>query len=71
VVQAYIAQLTAARVFSKPVVTQVAPLEAFYAAEDYHQNYAALHPNDAYIVFHDAPKVANLKQRFPEMYVGS
>ena len=71
VVQAYIAQLAAARVFSKPVVTQVAPLEAFYAAEDYHQNYAALHPNDAYIVIHDAPKVANLKRHFPEMYVGS
>jgi peptide-methionine (S)-S-oxide reductase len=71
VAQAYIAQLTAARLFSKPIVTQVAPLEAFYTAEDYHQNYAALHPNDAYIVFHDAPKVANLKKRFPEMYAGS
>lgn len=71
VAQAYIEQLTAAQVFAKPIITQVAPLEAFYAAEDYHQNYAALHPNDAYIVFHDAPKVANLKQRFPEMYASN
>jgi peptide-methionine (S)-S-oxide reductase len=71
VAQAYIAQLTAVRLFSKPIVTQVAPLEAFYTAEDYHQNYAELHPNDAYIVFHDAPKVANLKKRFPQMYAGS
>jgi peptide-methionine (S)-S-oxide reductase len=71
VAQAYIAQLATARLFAKPIVTQVAPLEAFYAAEDYHQNYATLHPNDAYIVFHDAPKVANLKKRFPEMYTGS
>lgn len=71
VAQAYIEQLTAARRFSKPIVTQVAPLEAFYAAEDYHQNYARLHPNDGYIVFNDAPKVANLKKQFPELYVGS
>ena len=70
VAQAYIEQLTAARQFSKPIVTQVTPLEAFYAAEEYHQNYAALHPNDGYIVFHDAPKVANLKKQFPELYVG-
>lgn len=71
VAQAYIEQLTAARVFSQPIVTQVVPLEAFYAAEDYHQNYAALHPNNSYIVFNDAPKVANLKKRFPEMYVSN
>lgn len=71
VAQAYIEQLTAARVFSQPIVTQVVPLEAFYTAEDYHQNYAALHPNNSYIVFNDAPKVANLKKRFPEMYVSN
>ena len=49
-------------------MTQVAPLTGFYAAEDYHQDYARKHPNDMYIVVNDAPKVARLKQVFPGMY---
>ena len=68
--QAYIAQLDQAKVFPRPIVTQVAPLQAFYPAEAYHQNYAALHPNQPYIVFNDAPKVAHLRQLFPDFYVG-
>jgi peptide-methionine (S)-S-oxide reductase len=70
VAQAYIAQLDQANVFSSPIVTQVVPLEGFYPAEAYHQNYAALHPNQPYIVFNDAPKVAHLRQLFPDIYVG-
>lgn len=68
VAQAYIAQLDQAKVFHGPIVTQVVPFEAFYEAEAYHQNYATLHPYDRYILFNDAPKVANLKLEFPELY---
>jgi peptide-methionine (S)-S-oxide reductase len=66
---AYIEQLNRARVFERPIVTQVAALNAFYEAEAYHQDYAVHHPNDTYIVVHDLPKVANLRQQFPELYV--
>jgi peptide-methionine (S)-S-oxide reductase len=66
--EAYIDQLNKSHAFSKPIVTQVAPLKAFYIAEAYHQNYAELHPNDLYIRINDAPKVANLKKEFPELY---
>ena len=70
IADAYIAQLDQAKVFSHRIVTQVAPLKAFYPAEAYHQNYAALHPNQPYIVYNDAPKVEHLKQQFPELYSG-
>jgi peptide-methionine (S)-S-oxide reductase len=66
----YIAQLDKAKIFSRPIVTQVVPLKAFYPAEAYHQNYATLHPNQPYIVFNDAPKVAHLRQEFPDLYAG-
>jgi len=69
VAQAYIDQLTAAKTFASPIVTQVAPLPAFYKAEDYHQNYLALHPNQPYIVFNDLPKIAALKKQFPDLYI--
>ena len=65
---AYIDQLSKAHVFSRPIVTQVVPLTHFYNAEDYHQNYLALHPNDPYIVFNDQPKVRALKKEFPGLY---
>ncbi len=64
----YIAQLTAARSFPAPIVTQVVPLQAFYAAEAYHQNYAHRHPDNPYIVYNDAPKVVHLQQLFPALY---
>ena len=70
IVEAYVAQLKAAKVYKDPIVTQVAPLRAFYEAESYHQNYYNLHPNQPYIVIHDLPKVANLKQEFPTLYTG-
>jgi peptide-methionine (S)-S-oxide reductase len=68
IAEAYIAQLDHAKIFSRPIVTQVVPLQAFYPAEAYHQNYAALHPNQPYIVFNDAPKVSHLQQEFPDLY---
>lgn len=70
ITDAYIAQLDQAHVFSSKIVTQVSALKAFYPAEAYHQNYATLHPNQPYIMFNDAPKVANLKQEFPDLYTG-
>ena len=69
IAEAYIAQLTAVNSFRHPIVTQVVPLQGFYQAEAYHQNYATLHPNNLYIVMNDAPKVANLKKQLPELYV--
>ncbi len=68
IARAYIEQLSGAHVYKQPIVTQVAPLATFYPAEDYHQDYAKLHPHDGYIVFNDAPKVANLKALFPDLY---
>lgn len=65
---AYVAQLTAAKSFPAPIATQLAPLKAFYPAETYHQDYFEKHPNAPYIVYYDAPKVAHLKQLFPELY---
>ncbi len=70
IAEAYIAQLDQAKVFKGKIVTQVVPLKAFYPAEDYHQNYATLHPDNPYIFFNDAPKVANLHKEFPDLYTG-
>ncbi len=70
IAEAYIAQLDHAKVFSRPIATQVVAFEKFYEAEGYHQNYFELHPNDPYIVYNDAPKVANLRKEFPEIYSG-
>jgi len=69
IANAYIAQLDTAKVFRHPIVTQVVPLQAFYPAEAYHQDYATLHPNQPYIAFNDAPKVEHLRQEFPELYL--
>lgn len=66
--EAYIAQLTKARFYRAPIVTEVAPLDRFHPAEEYHQDYMARHPNDPYIVYHDRPKVENLRKGFPELY---
>ena len=66
--QAYIAQLDAAHVFPKPIVTQVVPLKGFYDAESYHQHYADQNPGNPYILVCDRPKVEALKQQFPELF---
>jgi peptide-methionine (S)-S-oxide reductase len=68
VAESYIKQLTAAKTFSRPIVTQVAKLRAFYPAEAYHQDYLVHHPNQLYIVINDQPKVAALKKQFPTEY---
>jgi len=70
IAEAYIAQLEKGKVFPRPIVTQVVPLKAFYPAEAYHQDYAAHHPDNPYIVYNDAPKVAHLRQAFPDLYTG-
>jgi peptide-methionine (S)-S-oxide reductase len=70
VAEAYIAQLDQAKIFSSRIVTQVVPLKSFYPAEAYHQDYAAHHPDQPYIVYNDAPKVEHLKEQFPALYTG-
>ncbi len=64
---AYIDRLNKARVFTQPIATQVVPLTKFYAAEDYHQNFIARNPTQAYIVRFDLPKLAQLRQQFPNL----
>jgi peptide-methionine (S)-S-oxide reductase len=68
VAEAYIAQLNTAKVYGKPIVTKVGPLQAFFAAEAYHQDYLTLHPSQPYIAYNDIPKVENLKKIFAEDY---
>jgi peptide-methionine (S)-S-oxide reductase len=67
VAEAYIKQLNEAKVYSRPIVTQLTPLDGFYRAEDYHQHYFDHNPNQPYIVFNDAPKVKHLQQQFPDL----
>jgi len=57
ITQAYIAQLDQAKVFRRPIVTQLVALQSFYEAEAYHQDYLARHSNEPYIVINDLPKV--------------
>jgi len=68
VADSYIKQLTAAKTFSRPIVTQVAKLKGFYQAEDYHQDYLEHHPNQLYIVINDKPKLVALRKEFPDIY---
>jgi peptide-methionine (S)-S-oxide reductase len=68
VTEAYIAQLNAAHVYKNKIVTQVTPLKGFYAAENYHQDYATIHPDQPYIATYDLPKIGNLKTMFPDVY---
>ncbi len=67
VAQAYIQQLDAAKIFKRPIVTTVAPLQGFYPAEAYHQNFVAHNPTYPYVVFNDLPKVEHLEKAFPEL----
>jgi peptide-methionine (S)-S-oxide reductase len=64
----YIDQLNKAKVFPQPIVTEVAPLQRFYPAEEYHQNFLARHPYYPYIVFNDLPKLKQLEKQFPALY---
>lgn len=69
IAQAYVAQLGQAKVFGRSIVTQITPLDAFYKAEDYHQDYATRHPDEPYIAINDLPKVENLRKQLPDLYV--
>lgn len=66
---AYIAQLNGAQVFKRPIATRVDPLQGFFPAEGYHQDYLTLHPTQPYIAMNDLPKVDNLKRLFPDLYL--
>jgi peptide-methionine (S)-S-oxide reductase len=68
VVNAYISQLDTANVFKNKIVTKVEDYKGFYPAEAYHQNYLTEHPESPYIAINDLPKVADLKQMYPNIY---
>ncbi len=68
IAKVYIAQLNQARVFNAAIVTKIEPGHTFYPAEDYHQDYLTLNPNQPYIVYNDLPKIENLKRIFPDLY---
>ena len=69
IAQAYIHQLDAAHVFPAHIVTEVTPLKGFYRAEEYHQDYALKNPGNPYINVCDRPKIAALKEQFPQLFV--
>ena len=69
IAEAYIEQINQAKVFKKRIATEVSALKAFYKAEDYHQDYLAHHLDQPYIVYNDLPKLAELRQQFPSLYV--
>jgi peptide-methionine (S)-S-oxide reductase len=66
--QAYIADLEKSGALRRPVVTQVVPLQGFFAAEAYHQDYLAQHLTQPYIVYNDLPKLTELRAKYPELY---
>lgn len=69
IAQAYVDQLNQAKLFSQPIVTQIVPLNGFYSAESYHQDYAEHHPENPYIMICDLPKLKNLQQQFPNLWI--
>ena len=69
IARAYIDQLQQSHAFSRAIVTRVDPLQGFYPAEGYHQDYLVHNPHVPYIVYNDLPKIANLKQALPDVYV--
>lgn len=68
VAQAYVEQLNQAHRFRKPIVTQIVPLQGFYAAEDYHQRFIDRNPSYPYVVVNDLPKLKRLQEQFPSLY---
>jgi peptide-methionine (S)-S-oxide reductase len=64
----YLAQLTAAKTFSNPIVVRVDPVQPFYPAEAYHQDFLVLHPDNPYIAYNDIPKLQALQAQFPQYY---
>jgi peptide-methionine (S)-S-oxide reductase len=70
IAEGYIAQLQKSGAFRKPIVTRIDPLQGFYAAEGYHQDFLLRNPRDPYIVFNDLPKIRNFQKTLPELYQG-
>jgi peptide-methionine (S)-S-oxide reductase len=70
IAEAYIQQLTAAKAFRRPIVTQVEPLQGFYRAEDYHQDFVARNPRQGYVAYNDLPKLEKLRKQVPEVIKG-
>jgi peptide-methionine (S)-S-oxide reductase len=68
IAEAYIEQLGAAKVYAQPIVTKVVPLQGFYAAEGYHQDYLKHHTYEPYIMMNDLPKLTNFQKEYPELY---
>jgi peptide-methionine (S)-S-oxide reductase len=68
IADAYVAQLTANKIYSRPIATKIVPFAAFYPAEDYHQDYLKNHPDDPYITMNDLPKLYDLQKHFPDLY---
>jgi peptide-methionine (S)-S-oxide reductase len=68
VAKAYISQLNEARVYKAAIVTKIEPGKEFFPAEDYHQDYLTLHPNQPYIVYNDLPKIKNLQRLYPDIF---
>jgi peptide-methionine (S)-S-oxide reductase len=68
VAESYIAQLGKASAFGGPIVTQLTPLQGFYPAEGYHQDYLLLNPTNPYIVYNDLPKIRNFQRLLPVLY---
>jgi len=67
VAEAYIKQLDAAKLFDRKIVTEVVPLDRFYEAEAYHQNYAARNPGQPYIAVNALPKVKKVRQYYADL----
>jgi len=65
----YLAQLTAAKIFIRPIVVRLDPAQAFYPAESYHQDFLVLHPDNPYIAYNDLPKLQALQAQFPQLYM--
>jgi peptide-methionine (S)-S-oxide reductase len=68
IAKAYLEQLDGSRVLPRPVATRVEPLQGFYPAEDYHQDFLVHNPDYSYIVRNDLPKIENLRRMFPTLY---
>jgi peptide-methionine (S)-S-oxide reductase len=68
VAEAYVKQLDEAHIFPRPIVTQIVPLEHFFAGEEYHQDYAIKNPHNPYIQVCDIPKIAELERQFPALF---
>jgi peptide-methionine (S)-S-oxide reductase len=64
---AYVAKLARDKTFPAPIVTKIAPLQGFYAAEGYHQNFVKNNPDNPYVVYNDLPKLQNLRQKYPQL----